>query len=1141
MSVVKAAFQWIKANRVMLINSGSLIGTTLVTSALGFAYWWVAARQYSPEAVGLASAIVSTMILLGGIGMFGLGTLLITELPRQPGEEVSLISTGFIVAGGIGGAIGVLFAIFAPYISVQFAPLRASVLNTVVFAVGVGLMAATTVLDQALIGVLQGSLQFWRNAFFSLAKLVLLFAAGLYLSSKTGMTIYAVWVVAMALSVAGLVGYILVKKGWQGRAYLPQWQLLRRLGPAAMRHHLLNTVLQVPTQLLPVLVTILLSAKVNAWFYVSWMIASFVLIVPYSLTMVLHAMNSAEQYSLRKRARTTIGIAFATCLIMITILFLGTKLVLGLFGSAYAEQATWCLRILVLAAFPAIIKNHYISFCRIQDRLSKAMLVMLVGAILELGGAALGAYLGGLVGLCLGWLAATILEGLVMLPLVYRVVVPAKGALKAPLLEHNEYLAPIWLADTAILSAISPLHQTTAHMQVRMPTTPAPSQGGYIQNAKTITPIIKPALSALSRPTTTLAPNENEPYTPPAIMRPPKLPAIPDIALINTDKIRSISALRSFKRPDLMDILLLLLPLLALFLWSISLQTVSLKDINDLGLISVLSPGIIAAIGILVVSFALTLQRQELRVPLLVLHLACIILILYATPNLIEEMPHMSYMYRHAGYTEYIMRTGTVDPYLDTYFNWPGFFVLSAFFTKVFGYSTILSYAGWAPVFYNIIYFGPMYMIFKSITTNERLVWLSLLFFYLTNWVAQDYFSPQGLNFFLHLVIIAMLLKWFKIPRTKQVQLGKNASFWQKFQAWIKASDHQSPAIQSWQQRGLLCCMIFIYGLIVFSHPLTPFFTLLSVGLLVIFRRCYPFWLPILMAIMTVAWILIVAQPYLSQHLNVVIGTIGDLTGNVPKSITSGKSVGDPLYQIIAKIRLYMTVLLWLLAFLGAMKRLRQGHRDITYIILALAGFPLIAAQSYGGEMLLRIYLFTEPFMVFFAAALFCENPIFMARTRTQTVSPWRTIAIIAINLILLGAFFFTRYGDERVLYISYDEWNAVQYLYQIAPPKAFILEGWNDTPLVFENYEKYNTQSLTFSDQNIVIHTNIDELIHLFENEKNPNSYMIISQEQQIQATAWYGLPSNALQRLESVMLQSKEFKIIYSNSDTQILQFIG
>ena len=80
-------FHWIKTNRIMLINSASLICTTVVTSSLGFVYWWLAAQLFSPEAVGLASAAISAMTLLATISIFGLGTMLIGELPRQPGKE----------------------------------------------------------------------------------------------------------------------------------------------------------------------------------------------------------------------------------------------------------------------------------------------------------------------------------------------------------------------------------------------------------------------------------------------------------------------------------------------------------------------------------------------------------------------------------------------------------------------------------------------------------------------------------------------------------------------------------------------------------------------------------------------------------------------------------------------------------------------------------------------------------------------------------------------------------------------------------------------------------------------------------------------------------------------------------------------
>ena len=620
-------------------------------------------------------------------------------------------------------------------------------------------------------------------------------------------------------------------------------------------------------------------------------------------------------------------------------------------------------------------------------------------------------------------------------------------------------------------------------------------------------------------------------------------PDMPDRLLIDAVKTKAMSASRGFRLIGVMDIILLLLPFLALFLWSTSLRTISLNDMNDLGLISALSPRIIAAPGILLVSFILTLQRHKIRVWLLVFQLMGIILILYGIPHLMVPQVCCAPLYRHAGYTDYIMQTGTVDPYLDIYFNWPGFFVLSAFFTKVFGYSTILTYAGWAPVFFNVIYLGPMYAIFASIATNKRLVWLSLLFFTITNWVGQDYFSPQGLDFFLYLVIIMILLKWFRMPPKKQIQLAKDASFVQKFFAWLQVSDSQSPSIEPWQRRWLFGCLILVFGLIVCSHPLTPFFTLLSVFALVIFRRCYPFWLPILMTAMTAAWIFIVARPYTSQHISTIIDSFGHLFSNVPTSITAGNMVGDSLYQVVAKMRLYTTVLLWFLALLGAIKRLRQGNHDITCILLAIAGFPLIVAQNYGGEMLLRIYLFVEPFMCFFAASLFFGKTMGTAPTaaRVGAAFPWRTAAIMATSLILLGSFFFTRYGDERAEYVSPEEWHAVQYLYQVAPAHSFILEAWNQVPLYFENYSKYEIQMLATSLPETVRHTDTNEIVQLFENKRNRNAYIIFSQEQQINATSWYGLPRDALQRLETGLLQTGKFKIIYRNSDTQILQFIG
>ena len=444
-------FHWINANRIILINAGSLICTTFITSVLGFVYWWLAARLFSPEAVGLASAAISAMLLLGTVALLGLGTLLIGELPRQRGMEASLISAALILVGGVGGCLGIVFAVVAPYLSADFQVLGADIGTIALLAAGVSLTAVTLVLDQALIGLLRGELQLWRNTLFAGVKLAALFVTGLWLSHTSGLTIYATWTVGNALSLAALAGFAVLKGKWSRRSYLPHWGLLRKLGPTALKHHALNLTLDAPVLILPVLVTVLLSATTNAWFYVSWNIASIANIISVALTTTLYAVSSAQPTLLARKIRVTLSLAFLASALTSCVLLPGTTQVLGLFGHSYAQQAAWSLRILALESFPFIIKNHYIAVCRIQGRVALAARVTIATGLLELGGSALGAYLGGLTGLSLGWFAAVCIEAVFMFRTVYRAARSIdtstdKDRLRRPMPYHDS--APIIGAHT---------------------------------------------------------------------------------------------------------------------------------------------------------------------------------------------------------------------------------------------------------------------------------------------------------------------------------------------------------------------------------------------------------------------------------------------------------------------------------------------------------------------------------------------------------------------------------------------------------------------------------------------------------------------------------------------------------------------
>ena len=73
-------------------------------------------------------------------------------------------------------------------------------------------------------------------------------------------------------------------------------------------------------------------------------------------------------------------------------------------------------------------------------------------------------------------------------------------------------------------------------------------------------------------------------------------------------------------------------------------------------------------------------------------------------------------------------------------------------------------------------------------------------------------------------------------------------------------------------------------------------------------------------------------------------------------------------------------------------------------------------------------------------------------------------------------------YGDEKVDFVSYDEWNAVQYLYSTAPTNALIVEAWGDAPLMYENYNKYKLDSLDSEIPDAVTTPNPEEVEMLFE-----------------------------------------------------------
>jgi O-antigen/teichoic acid export membrane protein len=416
----RGLMQTLKGHLDLFLNAGSLMATTAITSLFGFVYWWVAARTAPAEAVGQASAAVSAMTLIGTIGMFGMGTMLISDLPGLKGRKWDLISTCLLVAGGAATVGGLIYVALAHLAIPGLKDALGSTPATILLVVGIALNAMTLVLDESLVGLLQGPLQLMRNAWFSVLKLVLLGGLVLLPITLTGGELLLTWVAGIVLSTA-ILGSALRRRGMID-SLRPRLALLRGRGRQTFDHNLLNLATYLPRAALPLVVTAVLSAEANASFYTAFMVLSFLAMVPGNVALTLFAVVSGDKAALRSKVRMGLLICLGGGLpISLAVVFLASP-IMSIFGAQYAKSAGTALSILALTYLPFVFHHFFLAISRVQGKVRGAGVFSVFAGIAELLAAWYGGSRGSLTEL-VSWVAIVMaVETILVAPTVLRVV-----------------------------------------------------------------------------------------------------------------------------------------------------------------------------------------------------------------------------------------------------------------------------------------------------------------------------------------------------------------------------------------------------------------------------------------------------------------------------------------------------------------------------------------------------------------------------------------------------------------------------------------------------------------------------------------------------------------------------------------------
>ena len=528
-------------------------------------------------------------------------------------------------------------------------------------------------------------------------------------------------------------------------------------------------------------------------------------------------------------------------------------------------------------------------------------------------------------------------------------------------------------------------------------------------------------------------------------------------------------------------------------LWIAVLLDVRGERVGDLGLVSALPAAAFVALALVCTGCAVAVMRPQTSQGARLGHVLALVVVLYGAPHLIAEVPSFNVTWRHAGVSTYISDHGSVDPSINAYFNWPGFFVLQALAVELAGLESALELARWTVLVFNLLYLPPLLLIARSATDDARFPWLAATVFYVGNWVYQDYPSPQGLTFVLYLSIVAILL--------------------------VGLSNRADTAVTP-RMRAALMVVCFVAALTaVASHQLTPFAILGSATALVLLRRTSFRVLPAIVLVLTVAWVVFAAGTYLNGHIDALKEQVGQVGATVSSSVGSRIS-GSSQHVLVTRLRLATAGAVWLLALVAALRLLRRREkRFVPHIVLAAVPVGLVVLQAYGGEIVLRVYFFSLPFAAVLIASL--------APARAQ---PTRTAAAAVVLLVAASAFLVTRYGNQRIELFTPDEVRVVQRAYELAPDGAVLLAPNPQLPWEYARLGEVRQRTVDGALKDLPAPPpNLARAVA--DHVEDAQAYVLVTRNMR-EYEALFGRPRwGTIAQLESSMSRSPLFERVYVN----------
>ena len=338
------------------------------------------------------------------------------------------------------------------------------------------------------------------------------------------------------------------------------------------------------------------------------------------------------------------------------------------------------------------------------------------------------------------------------------------------------------------------------------------------------------------------------------------------------------------------------LGIVAVVMWIVAVHQANFLSMGKFGLVSVLGWPYFVGLALVAAGVALELLHTPLQSNRLVFLIVVLVIFLFATASAIEPMAGTQSAFVIAGFVQHLFLHGQPLINYDARFSWPGSFSLGAVLVAFAGQTNALDFLRWFPFVIELLYLPALLVIARYSGVGRRAGFLGVALFYASNWIYQDYFSPQALDYLFFLVVVAsVLFCWqprinHRIKRFRGGFLDRLSQSRDIFTPARVAGRDTVTAVSSPIVLGILLMLGLIFLASSMSHQLTPYAIMLALAACLITRRMGRPELLIVASLLAVGWLSLGASNYWVGHLSDIFGSAGHVVSSYGSNVTSQSS-----------------------------------------------------------------------------------------------------------------------------------------------------------------------------------------------------------------------------------------------------------